>query len=129
MQKVPMTVAGAEKLRAELSELKTVKRPKISAAIADAREHGDLKENAEYHAAREQQSFCEGRIKEIEGKLADSEVIDVTKIEPPGALSLAPPSHSTTSILKSRSSIRLSVKTKPMCRLERFPWPHRLPAP
>ncbi|MFN3163260.1 MAG: transcription elongation factor GreA [Pseudohongiellaceae bacterium] len=84
MQKVPMTVAGAEKLRAELSELKTVKRPKISAAIADAREHGDLKENAEYHAAREQQSFCEGRIKEIEGKLADSEVIDVTKIEPSG---------------------------------------------
>ncbi|GAB5499252.1 MAG: transcription elongation factor GreA [Pseudohongiellaceae bacterium] len=79
-----MTVAGAEKLRAELSELKTVKRPKISAAIADAREHGDLKENAEYHAAREQQSFCEGRIKEIEGKLADSEVIDVTKIEPSG---------------------------------------------
>jgi transcription elongation factor GreA len=84
MQKVPMTVAGAEKLRAELSELKTVKRPKISAAIADAREHGDFKENAEYHAAREQQSFCEGRIKEIEGKLADSEVIDVTKIEPSG---------------------------------------------
>lgn len=84
MQKVPMTVAGAEKLRAELTELKTVKRPKISAAIAEAREHGDLKENAEYHAAREQQSFCEGRIKEIEGKLADSEVIDVTKIEATG---------------------------------------------
>ena len=84
MQKVPMTVAGAEKLRAELTELKTVTRPRISAAIAEAREHGDLKENAEYHAAREQQSFCEGRIKEIEGKLADSEVIDVTKIEPTG---------------------------------------------
>lgn len=84
MQKVPMTVAGAEKLRAELTELKTIKRPEISAAIAEAREHGDLKENAEYHAAREQQSFCEGRIKEIEGKLADSEVIDVTKIEPSG---------------------------------------------
>ena len=84
MQKVPMTVAGAEKLRAELTELKTVTRPRISAAIAEAREHGDLKENAEYHAAREQQSFCEGRIKEIEGKLADSEVSDVTKIEPTG---------------------------------------------
>lgn len=84
MQKVPMTVAGAEKLRAELTELKTVTRPRITAAIAEAREHGDLKENAEYHAAREQQSFCEGRIKEIEGKLADSEVIDVTKIEPTG---------------------------------------------
>lgn len=84
MQKVPMTVAGAEKLRAELHELKSVTRPKITAAIAEAREHGDLKENAEYHAAREQQSFCEGRIKEIEGKLSDSEIIDVTKIEATG---------------------------------------------
>lgn len=84
MNKVPMTVQGAERLRQELSELKSVTRPKITAAIAEAREHGDLKENAEYHAAREQQSFCEGRIKEIEGKLADSEVIDVTKIQPTG---------------------------------------------
>ena len=79
-----MTVGGAEKLREELTELKSAVRPKISAAIAVAREHGDLKENAEYHAAREQQSFCEGRIKEIEGKLADSQVIDVTKIESTG---------------------------------------------
>ena len=77
-----MTVGGAEKLRAELNQLKTIQRPKISAAIAEAREHGDLKENAEYHAAREQQSFCEGRITEIESKLAEAEVIDVTKIEP-----------------------------------------------
>ncbi|NKB33419.1 MAG: transcription elongation factor GreA [Pseudomonadales bacterium] len=84
MAKVPMTVNGAEKLRAELKELKTNKRPKISKAIAEAREHGDLKENAEYHAAREQQSFCEGRITEIESKLAESEVIDVSKIEPSG---------------------------------------------
>lgn len=84
MNKVPMTVQGAERLREELNELKGVTRPKISAAIAEAREHGDLKENAEYHAAREQQSFCEGRIKEIESKLADSEIIDVTKIEPSG---------------------------------------------
>ena len=84
MQKVPMTKAGAEKLRKELAELKSVVRPRIIAAIAEAREHGDLKENAEYHAAREQQSFCEGRIKEIEGKLADSEVIDVTQIKPTG---------------------------------------------
>lgn len=80
MRKVPMTVGGAEKLRAELNELKTVTRPRIVQAIAEAREHGDLKENAEYHAAREQQSFCEGRIKEIEGKLADSEIIDITTI-------------------------------------------------
>ncbi len=79
-----MTVKGAEALRDELNELKSVTRPKITAAIAEAREHGDLKENAEYHAAREQQSFCEGRIKEIEGKLADAEIIDVSKIEPSG---------------------------------------------
>ena len=79
-----MTVKGAEALRDELNELKSVTRPKITAAIAEAREHGDLKENAEYHAAREQQSFCEGRIKEIEGKLADAEIIDVSKIKPSG---------------------------------------------
>jgi len=75
-----MTVGGAERLREELSDLKTNQRQKITQAIAEAREHGDLKENAEYHAAREQQSFCEGRIKEIEGKLADSEIIDVRAI-------------------------------------------------
>jgi transcription elongation factor GreA len=75
-----MTVGGAEKLRTELQELKVVQRPRIVQAIAEARAHGDLKENAEYHAAREQQSFCEGRIKEIEGKLADSEIIDISKI-------------------------------------------------
>ena len=79
-----MTVSGAENLRAELKQLKTIRRPKITAAIAEAREHGDLKENAEYHAAREQQSFCEGRITEIESKLAESEIIDVTEIEPSG---------------------------------------------
>ena len=80
MSKVPMTVLGAEKLRAELQQLKTVDRPRIIQAIADARAHGDLKENAEYHAAREQQSFAEGRIKEIEGKLSHAHVIDVTKM-------------------------------------------------
>jgi transcription elongation factor GreA len=79
-----MTLNGAEKLRAELTELKSVTRPRIIEAIADAREHGDLKENAEYHAAREQQSFCEGRINEIEGKLSGCQIIDVTKIEPTG---------------------------------------------
>ena len=84
MPKVPMTIAGAERLRAELNELKAVQRPKISKAIAEAREHGDLKENAEYHAAREQQSFCEGRITEIEAKLSESEIIDISKIEPTG---------------------------------------------
>ena len=77
MNRVPMTVLGEGNLRKELEKLKKVDRPAIVKAIAEAREHGDLKENAEYHAAREQQSFCEGRIKEIEGKLADSQVIDV----------------------------------------------------
>ena len=79
-----MTVAGAERLRSELNELKSERRPKIIQAIAEARAHGDLKENAEYHAAREQQSFCEGRIKEIEGKLADAQVSDVQQIKPNG---------------------------------------------
>lgn len=80
MTQYPMTAAGAEQLRAELNELKSVKRPQIIAAIAEAREHGDLKENAEYHAAREQQSFCEGRIQDIEGKLSNAQIIDVTKM-------------------------------------------------
>ncbi|PJG59069.1 transcription elongation factor GreA [Aeromonas cavernicola] len=80
MNYTPMTVRGAEKLREELDYLKTVQRPQIIEAIADAREHGDLKENAEYHAAREQQGFCEGRIQEIEAKLSNAHVIDVTKV-------------------------------------------------
>src|SRR5574343_121090 len=84
MNKVPLTVAGANKLRAELEELKGVVRPRIIQAIAEAREHGDLKENAEYHAAKEQQSFAEGRIAEIEGKLANAQIIDVTKIDAGG---------------------------------------------
>jgi transcription elongation factor GreA len=79
-QKVPMTVNGAARLRAELQELKTVMRPRIITAIAEARAHGDLKENAEYHAAREQQSFTEGRIAEIETKLARAQIIDVTTL-------------------------------------------------
>jgi transcription elongation factor GreA len=84
MRRVPLTVGGEQRLRAELSDLKLVQRPRIIQAIAEARAHGDLKENAEYHAAREQQSFCEGRIQEIEGKLADCEVIDVTKLNNTG---------------------------------------------
>lgn len=80
MKQIPMTVLGADKLREELDYLKSVRRPEIIAAIAEAREHGDLKENAEYHAAREQQGFCEGRIQEIESKLSHAQVIDVTKM-------------------------------------------------
>ncbi|MEM9257253.1 MAG: transcription elongation factor GreA [Pseudomonadota bacterium] len=84
MSKFPMTVAGEASLREELERLKREDRPRISQAIAEAREHGDLKENAEYHAAREQQSFTEGRIMEIEGKLANAQVIDVTGIAKTG---------------------------------------------
>jgi transcription elongation factor GreA len=80
MNQYPMTAKGANMLREELTHLKSVKRPEIVNAIAEAREHGDLKENAEYHAAREQQSFCEGRIQDIEGKLSNAQIIDVTKM-------------------------------------------------
>jgi transcription elongation factor GreA len=84
MGKVPLTVRGAEKLREELNELKTIKRPRVITAIAEAREHGDLKENAEYHAAREQQSFIEGRIKDIEAKLSNAQIIDVKTLNANG---------------------------------------------
>jgi len=84
MEKHPMTLQGAKALREELSELKTVKRPAVIAAIAEARAHGDLKENAEYHAAREQQGFIEGRIKDIEAKLSHAHVIDVTTLDAGG---------------------------------------------
>lgn len=84
--KVPLTAEGAEKLREELRELKNVVRPQIIAAIATAREHGDLKENAEYHAAREQQSFTEGRIADISNKLSNAQIIDISQITPTGKI-------------------------------------------
>ena len=84
MSKTPMTVNGAEKLRQELNELKTVARPRVIQAIAEARAHGDLKENAEYHAAREQQGFIEGRIQEIEAKLSNAQIIDVATLNAGG---------------------------------------------
>ena len=80
MKRTPMTMRGAEALRAELRRLKTEARPAIIKAIAEARGHGDLSENAEYHAAREQQGFIEGRIKEIEGKLANADIIDTSRL-------------------------------------------------
>jgi len=84
MQKTPMTAKGAERLREELKELKSVQRPQVIQAIAEAREHGDLKENAEYHAAREQQGFIEGRIQEIEAKLSNAQIIDPTSLNANG---------------------------------------------
>ena len=84
MSKVPMTVRGHKLLQQELKKLKSVDRPQVIEAIAEARAHGDLKENAEYHAAKEQQGFIEGRIKELEGKLSHLQVIDVTAIDPKG---------------------------------------------
>ena len=84
MSKVPLTARGAQKLRDELQELKTVARPRVIAAIAEARAHGDLKENAEYHAAKDQQSFIEGRLADIEAKLSNAEVIDVTALNAHG---------------------------------------------
>ncbi|MDH3431281.1 MAG: transcription elongation factor GreA [Gammaproteobacteria bacterium] len=84
MSKVPMTVRGHELLQEELKKLKSVDRPQVIQAIAEARAHGDLKENAEYHAAKEQQGFIEGRIKELEGKLSHLQVIDVTAVNANG---------------------------------------------
>ena len=86
MKRSPMTAKGAERLRAEVERLKSVERPRIIAAIAEARAHGDLKENAEYHAAREQQGFTEGRIKELEAALSYAEVIDVARLQPNGKI-------------------------------------------
>lgn len=82
MNRVPLTVQGAEQLQRELGRLKNTDRPRVIEAIAEARAHGDLKENAEYHAAREEQGFIEARIAELEGKLANAQVIDVTKLPP-----------------------------------------------
>ena len=82
MDRKPLTKAGAERLRAELERLKREERPRITQAIAEARAHGDLKENAEYHAAREEQSFCEGRIQELEGTISSAQVIDVGSLNP-----------------------------------------------
>lgn len=86
MNKAPMTLNGAEKLKNELRELKGVARPRVIQAISEAREHGDLKENAEYHAAREQQSFIEGRIRDIEGKMSNAVIIDPKTVNADGKI-------------------------------------------
>jgi len=84
MSKIPITIAGAEKLRAELHELKTIQRPTIVTAISEARSHGDLSENAEYHAAKERQGFIEGRIAELEAKLGNVQIIDTKRLDADG---------------------------------------------
>lgn len=86
MQKIPLTVAGAEKLKAELQQLKSVARPEVIAAIAEARSHGDLSENAEYEAAKEKQGFIEGRISELENKLSQAQIIDPKEIHAEGRI-------------------------------------------
>jgi len=104
--KVPMTLEGSERLREELVQLKTVLRPQVIQAIATAREHGDLRENAEYHAAKEQQGFMEGRIKEIEAKLADAQIIDVTKIKHTGKVIFG----STVTLVEVESGVEKRYK-------------------
>ena len=106
MNQTPMTVRGAEKLREELEYLKSDLRPKIIEAIAEARAHGDLKENAEYHAAREQQCFCEGRIQDIEGKLSKAQVIDVTKLANTGRVVFG----ATVTVLKSDTEEEITYR-------------------
>jgi transcription elongation factor GreA len=106
MTQYPMTAKGAEMLREELQHLKSVKRPEIIKSIAEAREHGDLKENAEYHAAREQQSFCEGRIQDIEGKLSNVQIIDVTKMTNTGKVIFG----TTVTILNLQSDGEITYK-------------------
>ena len=106
MNKVPMTVRGAELLREELKKLKSSERPKVIQAIAEARAHGDLKENAEYHAAKEQQGFIEGRIKDIEGKLSNIQVIDVTSVDAKGKVIFG----STIQLLDMQSDQEITYK-------------------
>lgn len=106
MNKVPMTVRGHGLLQDELKELKGVDRPSVIKAIASAREHGDLKENAEYHAAKEQQGFIEGRIKELEGKLSYVQVIDVTEINAGGKIIFG----STVDLLDEDTEKRITYK-------------------
>lgn len=102
----PMTASGIKKLKKELDILKRIKRPKIIASIIEARQHGDLKENAEYHAAKEEQSFCEGRIKEIELKLSRAQIIDVSRLKNNGTIVFG----STVTILNLSTTKRFIYK-------------------
>ncbi len=106
MNKVPMTVRGHELLQAELKQLKSVDRPTVIQAIAEARAHGDLKENAEYHAAKDQQGFIEARIKDLEAKLSNLQIIDVTAIDAKGKIVFG----STVELLDEGSGVEISYK-------------------
>lgn len=106
MSKVPMTVRGHERLQEEVKRLKSVDRPAVIKAIAEARAHGDLKENAEYHAAKDQQGFIEARIKDIEGKLSHVQVIDVTEIDARGKIIFG----STVELVDEDSGKEISYK-------------------
>lgn len=106
MQKHPMTKEGADALQTELNKLKKEDRPRITLAIADAREHGDLKENAEYHAAREQQGLVEARISQIEGQLSHAQIIDVTKLNPGGKIVFG----ATVTVLNIDTDVELTYK-------------------
>lgn len=106
MAKVPLTKSGVDKLREELQNLKSVARPRVIQAIAEARAHGDLKENAEYSAAKEQQAFIEGRIQEIEGKLSNAQVIDVTAMPPNGKVIFG----ATVAIIDENSGDEITYK-------------------
>ena len=123
MEQTPMTARGEQKLREELERLKTKERPRITAAIAEARSHGDLSENAEYDAAKEEQGLCEARIKDIESKLASANIIDVTKLKTAGPLKVV--FGSTTRLQLQRACwARLRVTRSPSRSL-RAPLPMR----
>ena len=113
MSRAPTTAKGAARLRAELEELKSVKRPAVINAIAEARAHGDLKENAEYHAAREQQGFIEGRIKHLEAELSHAQVIDMARSPPATRSCSAPPWNWPMPIPAKRRPTRSSATSKP----------------
>ncbi len=106
MKKVPLTVRGAQRLREELQRLKSVDRPQVIRAISEARAHGDLKENAEYHAAREQQSFIEGRIADIEAKLAHAQIIDLSTVNANGKVVFG----ATVSLLETGSETEVTYQ-------------------
>ena len=116
--RVPMTPAGEAALRAELNQLKKVERPEIIKAIADARDHGDLKENAEYHAARERQGMIESRVKDIEGKLSHAQVIDVTKISANGMVIFG--ATVTLMDIKTEEEITYQIVGQDEANVERF---------